>query len=219
MPPSDEHQTVVSLLREGRAVPETLTFPAVARELAAAYPPPARQGLTIFFTGLSGSGKSTIANALREALIEHGGRRLTLLDGDLVRHHLSSELSFSREHRELNVARIGFVAAEITRHRGIAICAPIAPHEAVRARVRGMVEAVGKFVLVHVATAIEVCKGRDVKGLYAKARSGLIPNFTGVSDAYEAPARAEIVIDTAAVSVAGAVELIVGWLRERGYVE
>jgi sulfate adenylyltransferase len=173
--------------------------------------------LTIFFTGLSGSGKSTIANALREALIERG-RRVTLLDGDVVRHHLSSELTFSREHRELNVTRIGFVAAEITRHRGIAICAPIAPHEAARARVRSMVEATGKFVLVYVSTALDVCEGRDVKGLYAKARSGLIPNFTGVSDPYEPPANADIVIDTAALKPGQGVGSILQWLEQHGYL-
>jgi adenylyl-sulfate kinase len=217
LPGADDHEEVVRLLREGHAVPEALTFPEVARELAAAYPPPSEQGLTIFFTGLSGSGKSTIANALREALIERG-RRVTLLDGDLVRHHLSSELGFSREHRELNITRIGYVAAEITRHRGVAICAPIAPYEEVRARVRAMVEAAGKFVLVYVATPLDVCEGRDVKGLYAKARSGIIPNFTGVSDAYEPPASTEIVIDTAALSPAEAVETIMVWLAERGYI-
>lgn len=217
LPGAGDHDEVLRLLREGHAVPEALTFPEVARELAAAYPPPGEQGLTIFFTGLSGSGKSTIANALREALIERG-RRVTLLDGDLVRHHLSSELGFSREHRELNITRIGYVAAEITRHRGVAICAPIAPYEEVRARVRAMVEAAGKFVLVYVATPLDVCEGRDVKGLYAKARSGIIPNFTGVSDAYEPPASTEIVIDTAALSPAEAVETIMVWLAERGYI-
>ena len=216
LPGAEAHREAVGLLRQGLKVPEALTFPAVARELASVYPPPAEQGLTIFFTGLSGSGKSTIANALREALLERGGRRVTLLDGDLVRHHLSSELGFSREHRALNVTRIGFVAAEITRHRGIAICAPIAPYEELRNRVRAMVELNGHFVLVYVATSLTECEKRDVKGLYAKARKGLIPNFTGVSDVYEPPENAEIVIDTAALNPAEAAEAIVTWLERHG---
>lgn len=223
LPGASAQAQVAGLLRAGLAVPEALTFPAVARELAAVYPPPARQGVTVFFTGLSGSGKSTIANALREALLERGGlerggRRVTLLDGDLVRHHLSSELGFSKEHRELNVTRIGFVAAEITRHRGLAICAPIAPYAAIRERVRAMVELTGAFVLVYVATSLEVCEQRDVKGLYAKARSGAIPNFTGVSDVYEPPENAEIVIDTGALSPSQAAAAIVAWLEQRGYL-
>ncbi len=216
--PYGSQQELVRLLREGRVVPESLTFPEVAEELASVYPAPSGQGLTIFFTGLSGSGKSTIANALRGALLERGGRRVTLLDGDLVRHHLSSELGFSREHRELNVTRIGFVAAEITRHRGIAICAPIAPYEALRNRVRAMVELYGHFVLVYVATSLEECERRDVKGLYAKARKGLIPSFTGVSDVYEPPASAEITIDTAALNPGQAAESIVTWLERHSYL-
>ena len=214
----EAHPEVVRLLRERRTVPEDLTFPEVAHHLAPVYPPRAEQGLTIFFTGLSGSGKSTIAKVLREALLGFGRRRITLLDGDCVRHHLSSELGFSREHRELNITRIGFVAAEITRHCGIAICVAIAPYEDVRTRVRGMVEAAGGFVLVHVATSLEVCEGRDVKGLYAKARSGVIPNFTGISDAYQPPAQPDIVIDTATVNPQQAVGKILTWLQKEGYI-
>jgi sulfate adenylyltransferase len=165
-------------------------------------------GTTIFFTGLSGSGKSTIANAVRVLLMERG-IRVTLLDGDLVRRHLSSDLGFSREHRELNVLRIGYVASEITRHGGIAICAPIAPYADVRRRVRETVEAVGTFVLVFVDTPIETCERRDPKGLYARARAGSIPEFTGVSDPYEPPVDADLVIRTIGTTPVEAAERIV----------
>jgi sulfate adenylyltransferase len=177
------------------------------------------QGITVFFTGLSGSGKSTIANALRVRLLETTGRPVTLLDGDLVRKHLSSELGFSREHRDLNILRIGYVASEITRHGGIAICAPIAPYAAVRARVRDMIAPLGGFVLVHVATPVEVCERRDRKGLYAKARAGLLPQFTGVSDPYEAPTDAAITLDTDRVSVDEAVTAIVDYLVAEGHLD
>src|SRR5262249_38411537 len=152
-----------------------------------AYPPRSRRGFTIFFTGLSGAGKSTIAKILLAKFLELGGRAVTLLDGDIVRKHLSSELGFSREHRDINIRRIGFVAAEFTKHAGIAICAPIAPYDPIRKEVRGMAEAAGGFVLVYVATPLEVCEQRDRKGLYAKAKLGLIQQFTGISDPYEAP--------------------------------
>jgi len=145
-------------------------------------------------TGLSGSGKSTIASALLVKFMETGGRPVTLLDGDIVRKHLSSELGFSREHRDVNIRRIGFVASEITKNGGVAICAPIAPYDSVRKEVRAMASAWGGFVLVHMATSIEVCEQRDRKGLYAKARAGQVANFTGVNDPYEAPADAEVVI-------------------------
>jgi adenylyl-sulfate kinase len=154
-----------------------------------------RPGVTVFLTGLSGAGKSTVADALVAGL-ESEGRPVTVLDGDVVRTHLSSELSFSREHRDLNIRRIGFVAGEVVKHGGTVVVAAIAPYEAAREEARRLVEKHGRFVLVHLATPLEVCEARDVKGLYAKARTGEIPEFTGVSDPYEPPARAEVTIDT-----------------------
>ena len=159
----------------------------MAEELRRTHPPRIEQGFTVFFTGLSGSGKSTIANALLVKFLELGGRPVTLLDGDIVRKHLSSELGFSKEHRDINIRRIGFVASEITKNGGIALCAPIAPYDAVRKEVRGMIEPYGGFVLVHLATPLEVCEERDRKGMYAKARAGILKEFTGISDPYEAP--------------------------------
>jgi len=152
-------------------------------------------GVTVFLTGLSGAGKSTIADAL-VARLEAEGRPVTVLDGDVVRTHLSSELTFSREHRDLNIARIGWVAGEIVRHGGTVVVAAIAPYEQARLEARKLVEEHGRFVLVHLATPLEVCEARDVKGLYARARAGEISGFTGISDPYEPPARAEVVIDT-----------------------
>ena len=180
----------------GLEIPEWFTFPEVAAELRRTYPPRHLQGFTVLFTGLSGAGKSTLANALVAMLRESGDRRVTLLDGDVVRKHLSSELGFSRAHRELNLRRIGFVAAEITRNGGIAVCAPIAPHAVARRELRETIEAVGGFVEVHVSTPIEICEARDRKGLYARARAGLIKEFTGIDGPYEAPANPDISIDT-----------------------
>jgi sulfate adenylyltransferase len=191
------------------------TFPDVAAELARATDTGAPPGVTVFFTGLSGSGKSTIANALRVRLLEDGRRTVTLLDGDLVRQHLSSELGFSREHRTLNVRRIAFVAAEITRHGGLAICAPIAPYAAIRREARAMVERVGTFLLVYVATPLEVCEARDPKGLYQRARAGTLPEFTGVSDPYEVPDDADLTLDTSRLSVAESVDALMAALAER----
>ncbi|MCX7693175.1 MAG: bifunctional sulfate adenylyltransferase/adenylylsulfate kinase [Tepidimonas taiwanensis] len=199
-------------------VPEWYTYPEVVAELKKAYPPRSRQGFTVFFTGLSGAGKSTLARALAVKLMELGGRRVTLLDGDIVRRHLSSELGFSREHRDINIRRIGFVAAEITKNGGVAICAPIAPYRATRRDVRAMIEPWGGFIEVHVATPIEVCEARDRKGLYAKARAGLIPEFTGVSDPYEVPEAPELAIDTSQCSVEEAVQQIVLKLEHEGYL-
>jgi sulfate adenylyltransferase len=192
--------------------------PAVAAELAALRPPPGRSGFTVFFTGLSGSGKSTVAKALAARLLEIGPRRVTLLDGDVVRRHLSSELTFSAEHRDLNIRRIGFVAGEVTRHGGVAVCAPIAPYDATRKDVRAMVERTGGFVLVHVATPVEVCEERDRKGLYARARAGDLPGFTGVSDPYEAPADAEVVIDTTSGTVDDAADVVLNYLHTAGWL-
>ena len=183
-------------LAEGHEIPPWFTFPEVAQELRRSYPPRERQGFVLFLTGLSGAGKSTIANVLMVKLLELGGRPVTLLDGDIVRKHLSSELGFSKEHRDINIRRIGFVASETANNGGIAICAPIAPYDNVRKEVRAMVNHGGAFVLVHVDTPLEVCEQRDRKGLYAKARAGIIQQFTGISDPYEAPDDAEVVIDT-----------------------
>jgi sulfate adenylyltransferase len=183
-------------LRDGLDIPEWFSFPEVVAELRRTHPPRYRQGFTVFFTGLSGSGKSTVANALMIKLMEMGGRPVTLLDGDVVRKHLSSELGFSKEHRDLNILRIGYVASEITKNGGIAICAPIAPYTATRRQVREMIEPCGGFIEVHVATPLPVCEARDRKGLYAKARAGLIKGFTGISDPYEDPESPEVRVDT-----------------------
>jgi len=202
----------------GREIPEWFTYPEVARELRRTHPPRSRQGFTVFFTGLSGSGKSTIANALLVKLLQAGGRPITFLDGDIVRKHLSSELGFSKEHRNLNIQRIGFVASEVTKSGGIAICAPIAPYDATRKQVRAMVGANGGFVLVHVSTPLEVCEQRDRKGLYAKARAGVVKEFTGISDPYEAPDDADLLIDTTAVSPDDASSRICDHLERLGYL-
>jgi sulfate adenylyltransferase len=187
-------------LREGLEIPDWFSFPEVVTELRRTAPPRSKQGFTVFFTGLSGSGKSTIANALMVKLMELGGRPVTLLDGDVVRKHLSSELGFSKEHRDINIRRIGYVASEITKNGGIAICAPIAPYAQTRADVRAMVEAHGAFLEVHVATALEECERRDRKGLYALARKGKIKEFTGISDPYETPEAPELRVETAGVT-------------------
>jgi len=205
-------------LAEGREIPSWFTYPEVVTELRRSYPPRHRQGFTVFFTGLSGSGKSTIANVLMTKFLEAGGRPVTLLDGDIVRKHLSSELGFSKEHRDLNIRRIGFVASEITKNGGIAICAPIAPYQSVRREARDMIQPEGGFILVHVATPIEVCEARDRKGLYAKARAGIIKEFTGISDPYEEPTDADVVIDTTRLSPEEAAQQIILHLEREGYV-
>ena len=187
-------------LQEGRDLPTWFTFPEVADELRRTHPPRKQQGFTVFLTGLSGAGKSTIASALLVKFMETGGRPVTLLDGDVVRKNLSSELGFSKEHRDINIRRIGWVASEITKNGGIAICAPIAPYDSVRKEVRSLIEPGGGFVLVFIATPIEVCEDRDRKGLYAKARAGVIKQFTGISDPYEEPADADLVLDTTKLS-------------------
>jgi sulfate adenylyltransferase len=205
-------------LATGEAIPEWFSYPEIIQHLRSTHPPRARQGVTVFFTGLSGAGKSTIANVLRVRLLELGGRPVTLLDGDLVRKYLSSELGFSKEHRDTNIRRIGFVAAEITKCGGAAICAPIAPYRDTRLEVRNLIEPLGGFLLVHLATPLEVCEQRDRKGLYAKARAGVIPVFTGISDPYEAPEDAEITIDTTRVTAEAAADSIVRELVSRGYL-
>jgi sulfate adenylyltransferase len=205
-------------LGKGRELPEWFTFPEVADQLRRTHPPRYKQGFTVFFTGLSGSGKSTVANVLMVKLLEMGGRPVTLLDGDIVRKNLSSELGFSKEHRDLNIQRIGFVASEITKNGGIAICAPIAPYESVRSQVREMILPGGGYILVHVSTPLDVCETRDRKGLYAKARAGVIQQFTGISDPYEEPENPEVAIDTSDVTPEEAAQQIVLYLEREGYI-
>jgi sulfate adenylyltransferase len=202
----------------GREVARWFSYPTVLQEWQKPFRGRPEQGLTIFFTGLSGAGKSTIAQVLTARLLELGDRHVTLLDGDVVRKHLSAGLTFSREHRDLNVLRLGFVSSLITQYRGIAICAPIAPYARTRAEVRAMIEPHGGFIEVYIATPLGVCEGRDRKGLYARARAGLIPNFTGVSDPYEPPENPEITINTQHLTPAQAVELILDHLAANGYL-
>ncbi|BBO79489.1 bifunctional sulfate adenylyltransferase/adenylylsulfate kinase [Desulfosarcina ovata] len=205
-------------IRSGRKIPRWATFPEVVGELKKAYPPPAKQGFAVFFTGLSGAGKSTIARVLYAKMLEIGKRPVTLLDGDIVRQNLSNELSFSKEHRDINVRRIGFVASEITKNRGVAICAPIAPYAATRAEIRASIEAVGGFIEVHVATPLDVCEKRDRKGMYAKARAGLIKGYTGIDDPYEIPESPEVRIDTSGKSPDEAAQEILIYLGQRRFI-
>jgi sulfate adenylyltransferase len=206
-------------LQEGLKVPDWFSYPEVITELRRAYPARHKQGFTVFFTGLSGAGKSTIANALMVKLMEMGGRSVTLLDGDIVRKHLSSELGFSKEHRNINILRIGFVASEITKNGGIAICAPIAPYAVTRYEIREMISAVGGFVEIYVSTSLEVCEQRDRKGLYAKARAGLIKEFTGISDPYEVPENPEMVINTTEFTPDEAAHRIILKLENLGFIK
>ncbi len=205
-------------LREGLDIPEWFSYPEVVTELRKSHPPRSEQGFTVFFTGLSGAGKSTLANALMVKLMEQGSRPVTLLDGDVVRKHLSSELGFSKEHRNINVTRIGFVASEITKNGGVAICAPIAPYEQTRQEVREMIQSHGAFIEVHVSTPLDVCEDRDRKGLYKLAREGKIKEFTGISDPYEAPVEPELAIDTSDLSPEHAVQRIILKLEQLGLI-
>ena len=206
------------LLDSGDSVPSWLMPEGVTAELRKARPPRSARGLVVFFTGLSGSGKSTVARDLRDALLERGDRTVSLLDGDLVRRLLSAGAAFTRADRDLNIARIGYVATEVARHGGIAICAPIAPYAAARAAVRSMVTEVGDFVLVHLSTPLAVCEERDRKGLYAQARAGLIGSFTGISDPYEEPTDAGLVLDTSLVSRQDAVAAVLAHLSRGGWL-
>jgi len=205
-------------IRTGRRIPRWATFPEVVNEIKKAYPSPAKQGFTVFFTGLSGAGKSTIARVVYAKMLEIGKRPVTLLDGDIVRQNLSNELSFSKEHRDINVRRIGFVANEITKNRGVAICAPIAPYAATRAEIRAGIEAHGGFIEVHVATPLDICENRDRKGMYAKARAGLIKGYTGIDDPYEIPETPEVRVDTTGKTPDEAAQEILIYLGQKRFI-
>lgn len=214
----NDHDAVVDLLTRGESVPEWMSFPEVLKELSRIHKPRWKQGVALFFTGLSGAGKSTLAKVLFVKLLELNGRPVTLLDGDIVRTNLSSELSFSTEHRNLNVARIGFVASEIVKNGGVAICAPIAPYAESRVQARKAVEEYGGFVEIHVSTPLSVCEQRDRKGLYAKARSGIIKGVTGVDDPYIEPDNPELRIDTSELSPNEAAREVLLYLNEHQFI-
>ena len=209
---------IKSRLHSDRNIPAWFSYPEVLQALGKAYPSRCKQGITLFFTGLSGSGKSTLAKIIYAKLIELSTRSVTLLDGDIVRHNLSSELGFSKKDRNINIRRIGFVANEITKNGGVAICAPIAPYTKMRREARNLIEQHGAFIEIHVATPLEVCEGRDRKGLYAKAREGIIPEFTGISDPYEVPESPELRIDTSHFSAMEAAQEIYLYLFREGYI-
>jgi sulfate adenylyltransferase len=201
------------LLEQGEEVPKWFAFADVIEELYRTLPSRSKRGIALFFTGLSGSGKSTLANGVMVKLRELGGRKVSLLDGDIIRRNLSSELDFSKEHRDLNIQRIGYVASEITKNGGAAICAPIAPYTSTRRSVRKLIEESGVFIEIHVDTPIEVCEARDRKGLYAMARAGKIKGFTGIDDPYETPENPELRIDTSQFSMPDAVTQVVDKLK------
>lgn len=223
--PKDETPASVSgtelrnCLQKGLEIPAWFSYPAVIDELRKAYPPRHKQGFTVFLTGLPSSGKSTLANALALKLREMSGRQITILDGDVIRTHLSHGLGFSREDREQNVTRVGFVAKEISRHGGIAICALVAPFARPRELVRQMVKEVGGYIEVYVSTPLQVCETRDRKGMYKKARDGVIKQFTGVSDPYEEPTSAEIAINTSSLTPEAAIDLLIKQIKLLGYLQ
>lgn len=205
-------------LVRGEHIPEWFSYPEIVSELQKSFPPRSKQGFTIFLTGFSGSGKSTIAKVLLVKFMEMSDRPVTLLDGDIVRLNLSSELTFSKEHRNLNITRIGFVASEITKNGGIALCAPIAPYEESRRANRDLISSYGGYVEVHVSTPLEICEQRDRKGLYAKARSGKVKGVTGITDPYIPPSNPELSIDTTNMTPMEAVQEILLYLEEQGYL-
>lgn len=207
------------MLREGLDIPEWFSYPAVIAELRKVFPIRSEQGFTLFFTGLSGSGKSTIANAVTVKLMEIQNRPVTLLDGDLIRAHLSSELGFSKEHRSLNGRRIGFVASEITKNRGIAVCALIAPYEEDREYNKKLINSYGNYIEIYVKTPLSVCEERDVKGLYTLARDGKLPSFTGIDDPYEEPKSPDLTIDTTQLNISEEVDMIINYLMFNGYLK
>ncbi len=207
-----------NMLSNGLEIPPDFSHNEIIDEIRKAYPPRDKQGFTLFFTGFSGSGKSTIANIVMTRLLEIGGRKVTLLDGDIVRKNLSSELTFSKEHRDLNIMRIGFVANEITKNGGIAICCPIAPYEKVRQQNRDLISASGAYIEIHVDTTIEECEKRDRKGLYAKARAGIIKGMTGIDDPYETPKDPEIRLNTLKMTPEEAANEVLLYLERERYI-
>jgi sulfate adenylyltransferase len=214
-----DDQKLMESLRRGENLPDWFSFPEVIDELKKVYRPRQECGLTLFFTGLSGSGKSTLAKLIHARFIEEGKRPVSLLDGDVVRYYLSSELGFSKEDRNTNVRRIGFVASEINKNGGVAICASIAPYRSVREHVRSMNSRYGAFIEIYVATPLAVCEQRDRKGLYARARAGEVKQFTGISDPYESPLNPEISLDTSDMSPVEASQQVMLYLLNEGYIQ
>lgn len=200
-------------------IPEWFSFPEIINELRNSYPPTHKQGFTLFFTGLSGSGKSTIAQALMAKLMSHGKRNLTMLDGDIVRRMLASDLGFSKADRNLNIERIGYVASEVTKAGGVALCAAIAPYAEAREKNRQLISQHGGYIEIHISTPVSVCEERDTKGLYKKARDGQLKGLTGVDDPYEIPDKADITIDTTRLSLDEAVKMIIDYLTDTGYLK
>lgn len=212
-------QELARRLEFGLEIPDWFSYPEIVQELRHAHPPRHKQGFTVFFTGLPGAGKSTLAKMLQARLTARRERPITLLDGDIVRKNLSSELGFSVQDRKTNLTRIGFVASQITKNRGIAICAPIAPFEESRRLNREAIARFGGYIEVYVSTPLKVCESRDHKGNYAKARAGIIKGFTGIDDPYEPPAQADITLDTSGLEPAQAVDMILDHLRAEGYLK
>lgn len=206
-------------LHEGEEIPDWFTFHEVAEELKKVYPPRSEEGFTLFFTGLSGSGKSTLAKGVAAKLMELQDRPVTMLDGDVIRNHLSAGLGFSKEHRSINVRRVGFVASEITKNRGVAICPMIAPYTEDRSYNREIISANGNFIEIYVSTSFDACADRDTKGLYKLAMEGKLKGFTGLDDPYEVPLGAEIVIDTTRYTIAEGVDLIINYLRKVKHIK
>jgi len=221
---SDETAMTVSgsqlrdMLLYEKPIPEWYSYPDIIQELRTSFPSRQKRGFTLFFTGLSGAGKTTLANALLARLMSHGKRYITLLDGDVVRRILANELGFSRSDRDLNVRRIGFVASEVTKAGGVAICAAIAPYLAARVLNRQLISESGGYIEIYLSTSLQACEKRDIKGLYAKARQGEIKGFTGIDDPYEAPINPEITLDTARFSVEESVTQIIHYLEQEGYL-
>ncbi len=223
--PKDESPAIISgtelrdRLQKNLDIPEWFSYPDVITELRKVYPPKHKQGFTVFFTGLPSAGKSTLANALLIKIREITGRQITLLDGDEIRTHLSYGLGFSRKDREANITRVGYVAREIIKHDGIAICALVAPYAEARNQVKQMITEVGGFIEIYVSTPLSVCEARDRKGLYRKAREGVIKKFTGISDPYEAPLSPDIEIDTVAMEPQSIIEMVIKQIQLLGYIQ
>ncbi len=207
------------LLSTNEPIPAWFSFPEIIHELRTAYPPKNEQGFTLFFTGLSGTGKTTLAQALMVKLRSYGKKNVTLIDGDVVRPILATELGFTKTDRDINIQRIGYVAAEVTKVGGIALCAAIAPYREAREKNRFLISQSGAYIEIYVATTLATCEQRDTKGLYAKARRGELSAFTGVNDPYEQPVNPEITLDTSVLSIDACVSQIIHFLRKEGYLE